>query len=99
MPPRLIDGGSTCGRSRFANSQITIWAAANDEAKRRLARRLYDTWRDDYVKSISDLPVTDLVEHSIQLKDGAYPYGLRQIRYSHRDVEFAERVFPAIWMM
>lgn len=78
----------------FEKSGIDAGLKCESEEQLKMARRLAYTWKDCFAFSLQDVRVTDLVEHSIELEQGAKPFRLRQPRYTPDEVAFASRLLP-----
>jgi hypothetical protein len=77
----------------FRTTEITIGEYAETEAQQAQARRLYYTWRDCFIKCITEIKPTDLVEHTIDLYPDAIPVTSRQKRYNAKERAFANEIF------
>jgi hypothetical protein len=69
--------------------------ASLDAVIAKVKQMLY-TWRHTFAANLNELTPTDLIEHPIDLKDGATPYQMRSFRYPQAQRDHAMKVFPAM---
>lgn len=58
--------------------------------------RLCYTWKDCFAFSVGDIDTTDLITHSVELREGAVPYRLKQPGYSKEQRRFALKFFAEL---
>ena len=78
----------------FDNSGITIGSMADTMEKQNRSKRLLYTWRECFAKTLRDVKPTDLIEHSIDLKPNARPSYSKIPRYTEKERQFCDRIFP-----
>ncbi len=78
----------------FDDSGITIGSMADTVEKRNRGKRLLYTWRECFAKTLRDVKPTDLIEHSIDLKPNARPSYSKIPRYTEKERQFCDRIFP-----
>lgn len=78
----------------FDGSGITIGSMADTLEKKSLSKRLLYTWRECFAKTLRDVKPTDLIEHSIDLKPNARPSYSKIPRYTEKERQFCDRIFP-----
>ena len=66
---------------------LTVGAVADTEAKRKKALELCWTYRDMDSAGLDTLRVTDLVMHTVTVREGAKPYAARCRRRTNREEE------------
>lgn len=52
------------------------------------------TWHDCFAISCTDIKVTDLIKHSINLVPDTWPVKAKLPKYSHHEWEFANQILP-----
>ena len=80
----------------FDDSVITIGSMADTIEKENLSNRLLYTWQECFAKTLRDIKPTDLIEHSINLKPNARPSYSKIPRYTEKERQFCDRIFPEI---
>ena len=78
----------------FRDSGITIGEAADTPERQAMARRLFYTWREFFVKRMRDVQPTDLLYHTIDLKPRVNPVKAKVPRYTLKEREFSAKIFP-----
>ena len=78
----------------FDDSGITIGSMANTMEKQNLSKRLLYTWQECFAKTLRDVKPTDLIEHSIDLKPNARPSYSKIPRYTEKERQFCDCIFP-----
>lgn len=78
----------------FDDSDITIGSMADTMEKQNLSKRLLYTWQECFAKTLRDVKPTDLIEHSIDLKPNARPFYFKIPRYTEKECQFCDRIFP-----
>ena len=78
----------------FEKSGITIGPKADTPERVDRARRLVYTYKDCFATTIREIKATDLLEHSIDLEDGAKPIKSSLPKYTQEERDFANQIFP-----
>ena len=68
----------------FESSAVTIGPKADTPERVEKARRLVYTFKDCFATTIGEIKATDLLEHSIDLEDGAKPVKASLSQSIHR---------------
>lgn len=89
MPDTIISGWCNANK-------IFIRPKADTPNRVKKAQRLVYTWRDCFAKSVKDIQVTDLLEHSIDLMKDAKPIKKKTSKYTAKERDFANKIFSAI---
>lgn len=74
----------------FDGSGITIGSMADTLEKKSLSKRLLYTWRECFAKTLRDVKPT----HFIDLKPNARPSYSKIPRYTEKERQFCDRIFP-----
>ena len=80
----------------FDDSGITIGSMADTLEKQNLSKRLLYTWQECFAKTLKDVKPTDLIKHSIYLKPNARPFYSKILRYTEKERQFCDCIFPEI---
>ena len=80
----------------FEASGITIGPKADTPERIERARRLVYTYKDCFATTIREIKATDLIEHSIDLEEGARPVKGTLPKYTQEEREFANQIFPEL---
>lgn len=78
----------------FDDSGITIGSMANTVEKQNLGKRLLYTWRECFAKTLTNVKPTDFIEHSIDLKPNARLSYSKIPRYTEKERQSCDRIFP-----
>ena len=62
--------------------------------KENLSKRLLYTWYEFFAKTLRDIKPTNLIEHSIDLKPNVRPFYSEIPRYTEKERQFCDRIFP-----
>lgn len=95
-PRPLSEASNDIINSWWLESQITIGPKADTIERLRKIKRLLYTYRDCFAESVKDVKATDLIEHSIYLVPNAHPVKGKSPRYSTKERDFANTIFPAM---
>lgn len=77
-------------------SGIQIGAQAKTAEQKEVASRILYTWCDLFATDIADIRKTDLVTHTIPLKQGAKPYQARQHLYTPEERAWFDENLPKL---
>ncbi len=80
----------------FDDSGITIGSMADTMEKQNLSKKLLYTWQECFAKTLRDIKSTDLIKHSIDFKPNARPSYSKIPRYTEKERQFCDRIFPKI---
>ena len=78
----------------FDDSGITISNMADTMEKQNLSKRFLYTWQECFAKMLRDVKPTDLIEYSIDLKPNARLSYSKIPRYTEKERQFCDRIFP-----
>lgn len=95
-PRPLSEASNDVINSWWLESQITIRPKADTIERLQKIKRLLYTYRDCFAESVKDVKVTDLIKHSIDLVPNAHPMKGKSPRYSTKERDFANIIFPAM---
>jgi hypothetical protein len=77
----------------FNVSSIIIEFVAKTSKQKAKARRLFYTWRDCFVMKMTNIKITDLMKHSIELKSEFRSMKNKIFKYTSKEREFANQIF------
>ncbi|SLM39126.1 hypothetical protein LPUS_09585 [Lasallia pustulata] len=80
----------------FKHSGITIGPKAETPTQQSQVKRLLYTWKDCFAVTVREIQPTDLIEHSIDLLPYSKPVRSKLPRYTPREREFSNRIFPEL---
>ena len=80
----------------FDDSGITISSMADIMEKHNLSKKLLNTWQECFAKTLRDIKPTNFIKHSINLMLNGSPSYSKIPRYTEKERQFCDRIFPEI---
>lgn len=92
----LSSGSNNIIQDWWASSKIIINLKADTPDRVKKIKRPVYTWKNCFTKSMKDIYTTNLLEHLINLTEDVKPVKRKAPRYTTKERDFANKIFPVI---